>query len=457
MSRHDSTDGGRHSSTIDRRQVLSAAGAALTAGVAGCGGLTGSTSSGSSGGSSNSGDVEITFWYYFGAKEREVMTSLIDEFNQQDNGIQVNAQGVPFGEFLNKVFTGVNANSSPHVMTFFGSYGRHLEPVTYPIDDYLSDGAKNEYFDVAWNSLQVDDSTYAMPIDIHGKAVYTNNDVLDSAGVDPDFTDWDSFSNACDTIVSETDANAFSFLNWKSGQEAFRAYTSALSQAGGTVLSGEPGNLEVSYNDETGMQTAELMADITGDFGWDSSTFQSDSARVENFIGDKLGMFIAGTWSVNNFKNEEGELMEDLSFSFEKPFMFPGDGEDVAWCESNSLFFPKNDNHTEAEKQAAVEFAEYVTQNNPEWASAGGHLPSAKSVATSSAVQSSTLWDEVGTISTMHDMVSDGQVQYQPQTPVDINSSRFWGPFLDMYLQNTDVAAGVEASASELQNALDSA
>jgi hypothetical protein len=57
----------------------------------------------------------------------------------------------------------------------------------------------------------------------------------------------------------------------------------------------------------------------------------------------------------------------------------------------------------------------------------------------------------------MHEMVTNGEVQYQPQTPVDINSSRFWGPFLDIYLQNTDVSSGLNASASELQSALDNA
>jgi len=459
MSGNDSANGEGTDSTISRRGVLGATGAALTTGLAGCAGLTGGGGSGSSSsdGGSSSGDVEIDYWFYFGAQEREVMRSLIDEFNAMDNGITVNPQGVPFGEFLNKLFTSVNANNSPHIVSFFGSYGQHLEPVTHSIDDYLSSGAKNEYFDIAWDSLQVDGSTYALPIDIHGKAVYTNDDVLESAGVDPDFTDWGSFSDACDTIVGDTDSRAFSFLNWKSGQEAFRAYTSAITQAGGSVLSGDSGSYEVTYDNDVGMETAQLMANITGEFGWDTPQFQSDSARVEDFIAGELGMFIAGTWSVNNFKNEQGEIMEDLSLSFQKPFMFPGDGENVAWCESNSLFFPENDNHTDAEKQAAVEFAEFVTQNNTQWAVAGGHLPAAESVATSNEVQSTALWEDVGTISTMHEMVTNGEVQYQPQTPVDINSSRFWGPFLDIYLQNTDVSSGLNASASELQSALDNA
>jgi ABC-type glycerol-3-phosphate transport system substrate-binding protein len=198
------------------------------------------------------------------------------------------------------------------------------------------------------------------------------------------------------------------------------------------------------------------MADISGDLGWDTAEFRSESARIEDFVSDDLGMVIAGTWSINNFENEDGEIPEDLSFSFQKPFMFPGDGEDVAWCESNSLYFPTNPNHTDAEKQAAVEFAEYITQNNTLWASAGGHLPASKSVATSDEVQSTPLWEDHGTISTMYEMVSDGQIRYQPKTPIDINSDQFWGPFIDIYLHNTDVESGVTESADALRQALDS-
>lgn len=459
MTSSDNTNGKTQRTTIDRRRVLSASGAAIATGLAGCAGLTGGgggsgTSSGDDGGGS-SGDVEIDYWMYFGAQEREEMTALIEEFNSLDNGIHVNEQGIPFPEFLNKLFTAVNSGNAPHVASYYGSYGRHLEPVTHPIDDYLSKGAKNEYFDIAWDNLQVDGSTYALPIDIHGKALYTNDSVLESAGVEPDFTDWEAFSSACDTIVDETDSRAFSFLNWNSGQAAFRAYLIALTQAGGDVVTGEPGNYEVAYDSDVGMQTAELMTNVTGDFGWDIPQFQSDSARVQDFLAGDLGMFIAGTWSVNNFENEDGNLPEDLSFSFQKPFFFPGDGEDVAWAESNSLYFPTNPNHTEEEKQAAVEFAEYVTQNNTLWASAGGHLPAAESVATSSEVKNTALWKEHGTIKTMYEMVSNGKVRYQPKTAIHLNSDRFWGPFLDMYIQNTDVQSGVTASVDELKQALE--
>ncbi|RLM33079.1 extracellular solute-binding protein [Haloarcula sp. Atlit-120R] len=455
MSRHNHPNGEQNSSRLTRRGVLGASGAALAAGLSGCAGLTGGGTSNND--SSADGETQIDYWFYFGAAERDVMANLITEFNEMDNGIQVNEQGVPFGEFLNKLFTAVNADNSPHVASYFGSFGQYLKPITHPIDDYLSSGASNKYFDFAWDSLQVSGSTYALPIDIHGKALYTNENVLESAGVDPDFTSWESFSNACDTIVSDSDARPFSFLNWRSGQEAFRAYTSALTQAGGNVLTGDPGNYQVAYDNDIGLETAQLMANITGEFGWDTPTFQSDSARVEDFIAGNLAMFIAGTWSINNLKNESGEVYEDLALNFERPFMFPGDGDNVAWCESNSLFFPNNANHDEAEKQAAVEFAEFVTQNNAEWATAGGHLPASQSVAESSAVKNTALWQDIGTISTMHEMVTNEQVRYQPSTSVDLNSSRFWGSFLDMYLQNTDVQTGVQSSASELQSALDNA
>lgn len=454
MTQHTNTTTESNSNHLSRRRVLGAGGAALVSGLAGCAGLTGGNVGTSEGSSGSSGDVEIDYWMYFGAQEKTEMTQLVDEFNSQDNGIHVNAQSVPFGSFLNKLFTAVNSGDAPHVASYYASYGRHLKPITDPIDDYLSSGSKGSYFEIAQENITVDGDTHALPIDVHGKGLYTNDTVLDSAGVDPDFTDWDSFSNAAETIKSETDARPFSFLNWKAGQAAYRNYIIALSQAGGDVITGGPDSYEVAFDNETGMQTAQLMADVTGDLGWDEQKFQSGSARIQDFVGGRLGMFIAGTWSVNNFENEDGKIPSDLSFSFQTPFMFPGDGDDVAWAESNSLYFPTNDAHTEAEKQAAVEFAEYVTQNNTLWASAGGHLPAAKSVATSDEVKNTKLWSDFGTISTMYEMVKNKQVRYQPQTPIHINSEKFWGPFVDMYLHNVSVEEGVKTSASALQDAL---
>ena len=472
MSRDNEATDGSHSTKIDRRQVLGTTGTALATGLAGCAGLTGGNSGGGGGGGggggngdnsgnesggASSGDVEINYWMYFGAQENEEMTTLVDEFNSQDNGIHVNKQSVPFGEFLNKLFTAVNSKNAPHVASYYGSYVQHLKEITYPAEDYLSDGAKNEYFEIAMENLSLDGQLYALPIDVHGKGLYTNDNVLESAGVDPDFTDWESFSQAADTITSETDSRAFSFVNWKAGQAAFRNYIIAHTQAGGEILTGEPGSYEVAFDNDVGMETGYLMASISGDRGWDTSNFQSESARVEDFVSGDLGMFIAGTWSVNNFENEDGEFPEGLSFSFQRPFMFPGNGDEVAWAESNSLYFPKNPNHTDKEKQAAVEFAEYVTQNNTLWASAGGHLPAAKSVASSDEVKQTELWQDVGSISTMYEMVTEKQVRYQPRTAVHLNSPKFWNPFLDIYMQNTDIESGITKSAQSLQQALDNA
>lgn len=456
-SRRDQASGDSNSTVTSRRALLNASGAILAGGFAGCAGLTGGTVSGGSNDDNTGGDsnnIQLEYWMYFGAQENEEMTSLVDEFNSQNNGITVNKQSVPFNSFLTKLFASVNSGSAPHIASYYGSYSRHLKPICNRIDDYLSSGTKNKYFQVAWDSLQVDGEIYGLPIDVHGKALYTNDAVIEEAGVDPDYTDWQSFSDACDAIVSETNSNALSMLNGRAGQSALRAYIIPLVQAGGQIVEGEPGNYRVTIDQDAGREAAQLMADITGRLGWDKQTFQSDFGRVNDFINDDLGMLIEGTWGVNNFENADGNLPEDLSFEFHKPFMFPGGGEDVAWAESNSLYFPQNDSHSDDETQAAVEFAEYVTQNNTLWASAGGHLPAAKSVATSNEVKNTDLWKKYGTISAMYDMVTNDQVEYQPQTSAHFNSDQYWLPLYEMYLHNTDVESALDAIVNSLQPAL---
>ncbi|RBI60093.1 ABC transporter substrate-binding protein [halophilic archaeon] len=452
MTNHDHTADDSYSNSITRRTALGTGGALLSTGFAGCAGLTGGNGGGSSG---SSGDIQIDYWMYFGAQENEEMTTLVDEFNSKDNGITVNKQSVPFDNFLNKLFTAVNSGNAPHIASYYGSYGQHLKPICHQIDDYLSKGAKNKYFQAAWENLQVDGQTYALPLDIHAKGVYTNDAVLEEAGVDPNFTDWQSFSNACNTILNETDSKAFSMLNGRSGMSALRAYIIVLTQAGGNMVKGEPGNYDVAFTQGPGKEAANLMASVTGKRNWDKTEFRSDMGRVNDFVNGDLGMILEGTWGVNNFENENGEIPENLSFKFHKPFMFPGPGEDVAWGESNSLYFPINDGHDDSEKKAAVEFAEYVTQNHTLWASAGGHLPAAKSVATSNEVKNTKLWKKYNTISKMYEMVKNKRIEYQPKTSIHINSNQYWKPLYEMYMQNMGVDTALNKAANSLQSALD--
>ena len=153
MSHQDHTTDDSNSNLTTRRTVLGTGGTLLAGGLAGCTGLTGGGGGSSNSAGGNSGNVQLDYWMYFGAQENREMTSLVDEFNSQDNGITVNKQSVPFEDFLNKLFTAAGSGNAPHVASYYGSYGRHLEPVCHPIDDYLSNGAKNKYFEAAWNNL----------------------------------------------------------------------------------------------------------------------------------------------------------------------------------------------------------------------------------------------------------------------------------------------------------------
>jgi multiple sugar transport system substrate-binding protein len=166
-------------------------------------------------------------------------------------------------------------------------------------------------------------------------------------------------------------------------------------------------------------------------------------------------MMIGGNWDVNALKSEEGEFI-DLDFGITKPLQFPGDGENVTWGESNSIYLAKKPDRSDEKTQAAVEAMEWITQNQTIWGTHAGHLPAAKSIATSNEVQNSDLWS-TGPLSEMADIAENGEFSYFPQVPVPYKQPSLWSWTQDIYAGNLEPEAGVKQGANKVQQAINDA
>lgn len=452
----DSDNSGRRA---DRRKVIKSLGAASLVSLAGCsGGDGGDGTSGSDGGttgsSGDSGAVEIEFWEYFGGTEQDEITALVDEFNETHDDITVNMSNVPFDEFFDSLFTGVASGNAPHVTTYWMSFSRFMmqEGAIRPIDEQM-EASVDDYFESAQPAMQLDGDVYSLPMDIHGNGLIANDTVLEEAGVEEFPTDWQSFQTACDAIKENTDARAFAPLEGGHPIIGMRSYYTALVQEGGSLVEQNGGEYEVTHDGEAGRAAASFLDDVTDEYGWDQPDVQDGAERFGLFMQDELGFILAGNWHVNTFQNEDGEIPDDLEFTFGKPFVFPG-GENATFGESTGYFFPADDTHTDEQQTAAVRFAEWVTHNNPLWAQTAAHLPAAKEVGTSEEVTSSKYYDDLGIVETVREMASKGQMKYHPAVPADLYETAIATPFVDVYAQNTEPDVAVEDSAAALRDRL---
>ncbi|SFR97073.1 carbohydrate ABC transporter substrate-binding protein, CUT1 family [Halomicrobium zhouii] len=446
-----------------RRNVIKGLGVAGIAGLAGCSGDGGGDGSGGSGGETNgdatkttaASDVEITFWESFGGTEASELKTLISEFEDENPNITVNTQSVPFGEVTTKLTTAAASGNAPHVASYWMSFSSYFnsEGILDPIDDYLQDGL-DPYYDIVEPAATAGGNTVALPIDIHGMMLATNNTVLEEAGAPAAPSTPDELAEAANAVKENTDKRPFFLQTYDNLYEGFRVYFSLVKQQGGNMFeNGDPstGN-PVFHETDAGLAAAKFYDSVTGEQGWDDTDDLSDTdVRINEFKNDQAAMGFMGNWMANRLQNDNNEFIDGLDFTYHPPWAFAG-GTKETFCESNGFFFPSNPSHTNAEKKARVKFVEYITQNNPVWATKAGHLPPTPKVAESDEVTSHPIYDEYGIVETLADMAANDQLRYQPRADINLYAPEIGGSLSSIYAQNVEPQEGITKSATAIRD-----
>jgi|GEM_PF-3154234 len=446
-----------------RRNVIKGLGVAGIAGLAGCSGDGGGDGSGGSGGENTgdatkttaASDVEITFWESFGGTEASELKTLISEFEDENPNITVNTQSVPFGEVTTKLTTAAASGNAPHVASYWMSFSSYFnsEGILDPIDDYLQDGL-DPYYDIVEPAATAGGNTVALPIDIHGMMLATNNTVLEEAGAPAAPSTPDELAEAANAVQENTDKRPFFLQTYDNLYEGFRVYFSLVKQQGGNMFeNGDPstGN-PVFHETDAGLAAAKFYDSVTGEHGWDDTDDLSDTdVRINEFKNDQAAMGFMGNWMANRLQNDNNEFIDGLDFTYHPPWSFAG-GTKETFCESNSFFFPSNPSHTNAEKKARVKFVEYITQNNPVWATKAGHLPPTPKVAESDEVTSHPIYEEYGIVETLADMAANDQLRYQPRADINLYAPEIGGSLSSIYAQNVEPQEGITKSATAIRD-----
>ncbi|WP_226013539.1 extracellular solute-binding protein [Halomicrobium salinisoli] len=450
-------------SKISRRRAIKGLGIAGISGLAGCSGGGGSDGEDGSG-DGNTGsatkttasqDVEITFWESFGGTEAAELEILTSEFEDEHPNITVNTQSVPFGEMTTKLTTAAASGNAPHVASYWMSFSSYFnsEGILDPIDEYLQDGL-NPYYDIVRPAATAGGDTVALPMDIHGMMLATNNTVLDEAGAPTAPSTPEELAEAANAVKENTDKRPFFLQTYDNLYEGFRVYFSLVKQQGGNMFkNGDPSTGEpVFHETDAGLAAANFYDSVTGERGWDYTDDLSDSnVRINEFKNDQAAMGFMGNWMANRLQNDNNEFIDGLDFTYHSPWSFAGDTKKT-FCESNSFFFPSNPNHTNAEKKARVKFVEYITQNNPVWATKAGHLPPTPKVAESDEVTSHPVYEEYEIVKTLAEMAENDQLRYQPQTDINLYAPEIGGSLSSIYAQNIEPQDGINKSATAIRD-----
>ncbi|ESP89357.1 sugar ABC transporter substrate-bindnig protein [Candidatus Halobonum tyrrellensis G22] len=389
---------------------------------------------GGGGGGGGDGNIELDYWTLFGGGDGEVMKSIIDKFNDEQplgDNISINRQRTPWEEHYNRLFTSMTGGDPPDMAISHASYLRRFQDTLVDIQDNVS---SNDYVDSILSACQIDDGQYAVPMDSHPVGLYYNVDVLNEAGVEPPIESYSQFEEACNAILENTDALPFSPDPYWGGGGGFRQWFMGLNQYGGSMFNDDL--TEATFGDEAGTGSLEFLASVSGERGWDQPDISEDRV-AQSFRNGSVAMTVNGTWYVNVMREQEFE------WGFDKPRVFPEADQLRSTADSHTIVIPQQSNASDERVQAAVDAAEWITQENPSWGAEAGHLPAYNPILNSDELQNADIWGK--TLESFMEMANDEQLAYWPQLPnSDLYAGTNWTWVTDAYSQNSEPQAAIE-------------
>ena len=242
---------------------------------------------------------EVVIWDYFETDaQKQMMQSLIDEFNASQDEYEASHVYVPFADYEKQLTLGIASGELPDLVILDGCGMASFIQLGLFGDISDADINWDEYMEGPMESTMLDGKNYGIPFATNCTALFYNKDLFDAAGIDyPDEnTTWDEFHEMAKALTKDgvsgfgnaatnTDEGTFQCLQW-------------LYTAGG------------SYTDiEDGVDAYKLMQEMIEDGSWTKECVNWTQSDVNNnFMAGNLAMQQNGPWQIPGIEANAPDL-----------------------------------------------------------------------------------------------------------------------------------------------------
>ena len=242
---------------------------------------------------------EVVIWDYFETDaQKQMMQSLIDEFNASQDEYEASHVYVPFADYEKQLTLGIASGELPDLVILDGCGMASFIQLGLFGDISDADINWDEYMEGPMESTMLDGKHYGIPFATNCTALFYNKDLFDAAGIDyPDEnTTWDEFHEMAKALTKDgvsgfgnaatnTDEGTFQCLQW-------------LYTAGG------------SYTDiEDGVDAYKLMQEMIEDGSWTKECVNWTQSDVNNnFMAGNLAMQQNGQWQIPGIEANAPDL-----------------------------------------------------------------------------------------------------------------------------------------------------
>lgn len=308
---------------------------------------------------------KVTFWTTFTPPDLDVLKGMVETFNGQSGGTQVELVQIPPAEVtdVSKLMTAVRGGTGPDVyhLDRFTTAQRAADGVLQDLSELGGADLLAPYLAFARQEATYQGKPYAMPFDADARALWYNKGMLQEAGIDPAEFDaangpltWDRVAEVANQLNVQEGGNftRMGFVPWlNQGWHYGYGYSWGGEFFDAAACQVTPDDPRVVAAFEW-VQTycEELGAQQVADFG--TPTMAPGFPPQEHpFITGNLAMQITGDWGINQMAQYAPDIDYGTTF-----IPVPNEGDQSAtWAGGWSLAIPQGAKQTEA----AFEFMQW--------------------------------------------------------------------------------------------------
>lgn len=281
----------------------------------------------------------VTIWYYWETEgHQKALSKMVQDFNDSQSDITVEAKYVPFADFKKQLSIGASADELPDLII-----QDNPDTAAYAAMGIFAD--ITDKFDVSTyypgpvNSCTLDGKLYGVPFGSNDLLLYYNKDMLDAAGVAVPTT-WDDLLDAAKKCTKD---NVYGFAHSSvQNEEGTFNFLTWVWSTGATAY---------EMNSEGGVKALNMVKNLIDSGAMPKEAINwTQGDTMNQFISGNLAMMINGTWQVPTMR----EQVPDLNWGVAP---IPQDKQQASGLggENYSVIAGRNE-------AAAIEFLKYATQ-----------------------------------------------------------------------------------------------
>ena len=283
----------------------------------------------------------VTIWYYWETEgHQKALNHIIEEYNNSQQNIKVEAKYVPFADFKKQLSIGASANELPDIVILDNP--DHASYAAMGIfADLTGKFDVSNYYDGPVNSCTLDDKLYGVPFGSNCLCLFYNKDMLDAAGCSIPTT-WDELKDVAAKCTKDNVYGfAFSSLQNEEGTFNFLPW----------VWSTGASSYEI--NSEGGIKALTLIKDLINSGSMTKEAINwTQGDTMNQFISGNLAMMINGTWQIPTMREE----VPDMNWSVAQ---IPQDKQQASGLGGENYAVIAGGN-----EDAAVDFLKYATSKD---------------------------------------------------------------------------------------------